>query len=246
VTETGLVNGLKEYGYDTLGRLTSVEIDKTTKKEYLYDDTHGRLSSFNGTTMEYDNRGRLTDFGSTTLTYDNYGNRLTKGTTEYTWTRGHLLDTILGVSEYKYDKNGKRISGDEYINGKLCYKLTFDKNDHLMTRKGESGSGETVKFKWRDYKDNNKMKEMTVTIEEFIRRYLLHILPPGFMKIRYYGILGNRNKKKKLLKCKILTRTQIYKNKKLPALELLKQTLGKDFNLCSHCKKGHMLISNTT
>ena len=38
---------------------------------------------------------------------------------------------------------------------------------------------ETVTFKWRDYKDNNKMKEMTVTIEEFIRRFLLHILPPS-------------------------------------------------------------------
>ena len=103
-----------------------------------------------------------------------------------------------------------------------------------------------VTFKWRDYKDNNKMKEMTVSIEEFIRRYLLHILPPNFMKIRYYGILGNRNKKKKLLKCKILTRTKIYVKKKLPALELLKQTLGKDFNKCPKCKKGHMLIPNTT
>ena len=103
-----------------------------------------------------------------------------------------------------------------------------------------------VIFKWRDYKDNNKMKEMTVTIEEFIRRFLLHILPPHFMKIRYYGILGNRNKKKKLLKCKILTRTKIYINKKLPALELLKQALGKDFNLCPCCKKGHLLIPNST
>lgn len=56
-----------------------------------------------------------------------------------------------------------------------------------------------VTFKWRDYKDKNKMKEMTVKIEEFIRRFLIHILPPKFMKIRYYGILGNRNKKKKLL-----------------------------------------------
>ena len=104
----------------------------------------------------------------------------------------------------------------------------------------------TVKFKWRDYKDNNKMKEMTISIQEFIRRFLLHILPPRFMKIRYYGILGNKNKKKKLLKCKILTRTKIYTKKKLPSLELLKQTLGKDFNLCPHCKKGHMLIPNTT
>ena len=105
---------------------------------------------------------------------------------------------------------------------------------------------DTVTFKWRDYKDNNKMKEMTIGIEEFIRRFLLHILPPKFMKIRYYGILGNRNKKKKLLKCKILTKTKIYKKKKLPTLELLKQTLGKDFNLCPQCKKGHMLIPNTT
>ena len=44
------------------------------------------------------------------------------------------------------------------------------------------------------------MKEMTVIIEEFIRRFLIHILPPKFMKIRYYGILGNRNKKKKIIK----------------------------------------------
>lgn len=105
---------------------------------------------------------------------------------------------------------------------------------------------EKVTFKWRDYKDENKMKEMEIGIQEFIRRFLLHILPPNFMKIRYYGILGNRNKKKKLLKCKILTRTKIYKKKELPALELLKKTLGKDFNLCPHCKKGHMLIPNTT
>ena len=103
-----------------------------------------------------------------------------------------------------------------------------------------------VTFKWRDYKDNNQMKEMTITTEEFIRRFLIHILPPKFMKIRYYGILGNRNKKKKLLKCKILTRTKIYKKKELPTLELLKKVLGKDFNLCPQCKKGHMLIPNTS
>ncbi|MEI3355872.1 MAG: IS91 family transposase [Clostridia bacterium] len=74
--------------------------------------------------------------------------------------------------------------------------------------------GDEVTFKWRDYKDNNKMKEMTIKVEEFIRRFLIHILPPKFMKIRYYGILGNRNKKKKLLKCKILTRTKIYKKER--------------------------------
>ena len=103
-----------------------------------------------------------------------------------------------------------------------------------------------VTFKWRDYKDENKMKKITITIEEFIRRFLIHILPPRFMKIRYYGIMGNKNKKKKLNKCKILTRTKIYKKKELPTLELLKKVLGKDFNLCPCCKKGHMLIPNTS
>ena len=106
--------------------------------------------------------------------------------------------------------------------------------------------GDEVTFKWRDYKDNNKMKEMTIKVEEFIRRFLIHILPPKFMKIRYYGILGNRNKKKKLLKCKILTRTKIYKKREVPTLKLLEKVLGKDFNLCPNCKRGHMLIPNTT
>ena len=105
---------------------------------------------------------------------------------------------------------------------------------------------EKVTFKWRDYKDGNKMKEMTVSIEEFIRRFLLHILPPRFMKIRYYGLLGNKNKKKKLLRCKILTRTKIKTKKEFPALELLKKKIGKDFNMCPCCKRGHMLIPNTT
>lgn len=123
--------------------------------------------------------------------------------------------------------------------GRYTHRVAIS-NERIM----KVGDG-MVTFKWRDYKDNNKMKEMTVTIQEFIRRFSLHILPPYFMKIRYYGIIGNRGKKKKLLKCKMLTRTRIITKEKLPALELLKQTLGKDFNLCPVCQKGHMLIPNT-
>ena len=52
---------------------------------------------------------------------------------------------------------------------------------------------------------------------------MLHILPPRFMKIRYYGLLGNKNKKKKMLKCKILTRTKVKTKKEFPTLELLKE-----------------------
>ena len=124
--------------------------------------------------------------------------------------------------------------------GRYTHRVAISNERMLKIEEGK------VTFKWRDYKDGNKMKEMTVSIEEFIRRFLLHILPPRFMKIRYYGLLGNKNKKKKLLRCKILTRTKIKTKKEFPTLELLKKKIGKDFNLCPCCKRGHMLIYNTT
>lgn len=91
-----------------------------------------------------------------------------------------------------------------------------------------------VKFKWRDYRDNNKEKTMTLDVDEFIRRFLLHVLPNGFTKIRYYGILGNRNKKSKLLKCQILTKSNLT-YKKLTKRELLTSILGKDIFCCENC-----------
>jgi Putative transposase len=64
--------------------------------------------------------------------------------------------------------------------------------------------GGQVSFRWRDYRDNNKQKIMTVTAGEFIRRFLLHVLPSGFHRIRYYGFLGNRHRNKKLELCRHL------------------------------------------
>jgi Putative transposase len=51
-----------------------------------------------------------------------------------------------------------------------------------------------VSFRWRDSKDSNRMKTMTLDAVEFIRRFLLHILPSGFVKIRHFGFLANRNR----------------------------------------------------
>jgi len=61
-----------------------------------------------------------------------------------------------------------------------------------------------VKFNWRDYRDNNQQKIMTLSAEEFIRRFLLHVLPSGFHRIRYYGFQGNRYRKEKLEHCRQL------------------------------------------
>ena len=61
-----------------------------------------------------------------------------------------------------------------------------------------------VTFEYKDYKDNSKIKEMTISAEEFIRRFLLHVLPNHFTKIKHYGILSNRGKKSLIKLCRIL------------------------------------------
>lgn len=62
----------------------------------------------------------------------------------------------------------------------------------------------TVTFRWRDYRDGNRSKTMTLAADEFIRRFLLHVLPLGFQRIRYYGLMGNRHRKDKLARCRAL------------------------------------------
>lgn len=61
-----------------------------------------------------------------------------------------------------------------------------------------------VRFRWTDYRHNNRQKTMTLTSEEFIRRFLLHILPARFQRIRYYGFLSNRYRQEKLAQCRQL------------------------------------------
>ena len=61
-----------------------------------------------------------------------------------------------------------------------------------------------VSFMWKDYADGSKQKVMTLDAFEFIRRFLLHVLPDGFVKIRHYGLLSNRNRKACLEICRTL------------------------------------------
>lgn len=61
--------------------------------------------------------------------------------------------------------------------------------------------GESVSFSWKDYKDGNISKVMTLEAKEFARRFLLHVLPTRFTKIRHYGIMCSRNISTKLSRC---------------------------------------------
>jgi hypothetical protein len=62
----------------------------------------------------------------------------------------------------------------------------------------------SVTFGYRDRRDGDKCKQMTITAEEFIRRFLLHVLPDSFVRIRHYGFLASRRKKRDLPKCRAL------------------------------------------
>jgi hypothetical protein len=65
-----------------------------------------------------------------------------------------------------------------------------------------------VTFRWRDSADGNQPKLMTLDAVEFIRRYLLHILPSGFVKIRHFGFLANRSRREALILCRALLPAQ--------------------------------------
>jgi hypothetical protein len=123
----------------------------------------------------------------------------------------------------------------EYL-GRYTHRVAISNNRIV---KFENGA---VTFKWRDYKGNNTQKEMTVTADEFIRRFLIHVLPSGFTRIRHYGFLSPRNKATKLKLCKRLTNTRLNNitKTKLPILEFLKKITGKDFSVCPTCGVGHL------
>jgi Putative transposase/Transposase zinc-binding domain len=58
-----------------------------------------------------------------------------------------------------------------------------------------------VTFRWKDYAHGNKQRKMTLSAEEFLRRFLLHVLPRGFVRIRHFGFLANRHRKQRLAVC---------------------------------------------
>lgn len=88
----------------------------------------------------------------------------------------------------------------EYI-GRYAFRVAIS-NERIK----DISNGE-VTFEYKDYKDEAKIKEMTISAEEFIRRFLMHVLPDKFTKIRHYGLLSNKNKKSIISLCRILIRT---------------------------------------
>jgi len=96
-----------------------------------------------------------------------------------------------------------------------------------------------VTFKYRDRTDDNKEKIMSLPVKLFIQRFMMHILPKRFVKIRFYGFLSNRFKKKNLNVINdILNRDNDKASDALPAVYSIRFI---DNLLCPICKKGHFV-----
>lgn len=119
--------------------------------------------------------------------------------------------------------------------GRYTHRVAISNNRILKV------DNEKVIFKWRDYRDRNKEKTMSLKPEEFIRRFTMHILPDRFVKIRHYGILGNRNKKLKFKRCIEIFRIKPKEDDNLSSAELFFKFTGIEIGKCKHCEKGKLI-----
>ncbi len=127
--------------------------------------------------------------------------------------------------------------------GRYTHRIAIS-NDRIL--KLEDGK---VSFLWRDYADGEKKKIMTLQASEFIRRFLLHVLPEHFVKIRHFGLLANRLRKNTIPLCReILDGCKIeVKNEDMPKTwqERLLKLSGIDVTKCPLCQKGSMFRAKT-
>ena len=119
--------------------------------------------------------------------------------------------------------------------GRYTHRVAISNDRIIKLEKGK------VNFSYKDYADGAKRKYMSVEADEFIRRFLLHILPKGLHKIRYYGLLASRNRKTRLAKArKLLGQAPILPKEKLPWFVLMEKLTGINPFQCPCCQKGKM------
>jgi len=127
----------------------------------------------------------------------------------------------------------------EYL-GRYTHKVAI--THHRVTHLDEH----QITFRYKDYHDFDKVKLMTLTNEEFLRRFEQHILPKGFVKIRSYGFLKNYNKSARLNDLRLSMKLPPSPPKvRIPVRQRILEKYGKDISLCPRCEKGTMQLMET-
>ncbi|MBN2899337.1 MAG: IS91 family transposase [Clostridia bacterium] len=116
---------------------------------------------------------------------------------------GHLIDQLYKKEWYIYEK--PPFSSPQEV---LKYLGRYTHRVAISNNRITEVTDTTVFFHWKDYSDNDRLKEMYLSHHEFIRRFLLHVLPSGFVRIRYFGFLGQGVKKERLQLCRKLILNQ--------------------------------------
>jgi hypothetical protein len=96
-----------------------------------------------------------------------------------------------------------------------------------------------VRFRWRDYADGDRVKVMELAAEEFLRPFLLHVVPDGFVRIRHFGLLANRRRAAALAQCRALLAQPappVVPPESVRALML--RVTGLDIERCPVCQRG--------
>ena len=121
--------------------------------------------------------------------------------------------------------------------GRYTHRVAISNQRLLALENGQ------VSFQWKDYRDAQRLKVMTVSADEFIRRFLSHSLPTGFQRIRYYGFLANCHRADKLELCRRLLAAPLSDLLPQPAdyRDFYAALSGKNLRLCPQCGIGTMI-----
>ena len=162
-------------------------------------------------------------------------------TTPYKFKKGFtsLLDSLFKVKWIVYAK--RPFAGPEQV---LEYLGRYTHRIAISNNRIKSIDNNKISFDYKDRADNDAIKTMTISSHEFIRRFLLHVLPENFMKIRYFGFLSHRNKKQaiNLIRKFIGSDMPLQEKTKETVLEMMLRLTGQDISCCPICKKGKMTI----
>jgi hypothetical protein len=122
--------------------------------------------------------------------------------------------------------------------GRYTHRVALSNDRILQVENGE------VILSYRDRKDGDRKKTMALESHEFIRRFLLHVLPEGFMRIRHFGFLANRSKKQALAQCRKLLDLDpaLPPSPILSAKDLLLKITGVDLSRCPCCHEGTLIV----
>jgi hypothetical protein len=122
--------------------------------------------------------------------------------------------------------------------GRYTHRVALSNDRILNVQKG------LVTLSYRDRKDGDRKKTILLDAHEFIRRFLLHVLPEGFMRIRHFGFLANRSKKLALTQCRKLLRLDpaLPQRPIQSAIDLLRDISGIDLTRCPCCQNGTMIV----